>query len=199
MPLTASATLDIVTLRVPQWFPVYNTPRIPQLKRLNNSDSAYADSQSRQPQNSSLRLGKWAVNTFGSLSAESAVLGEHYVANWNDPFIERWDSEGGHYWWNQETRKRVAHPTGPLEKGVPLTMRHWQILARLGKEPVSCTLVTFPFLGVLIRGFYPLRSIHLSSLTSATGEPSTKLRKTILKIHSSLVPGIRTIMENRKI
>lgn len=65
------------------------------------------------------------------------MLAEHAVANWISPYVERWcPEEDEYYWWDTEKRERVIKSKGPLENDVPMTMKHWRILARLGEEPV---------------------------------------------------------------
>lgn len=131
MSLSASVALDVVIPPSSRWH------LRSEFKRLEASDS-YVKSQSMQPQKVPLRLAGWVAKAFGPRSAEAAVLADHAVANWVDPYICRFSRvEGDHYWWDQEKCERVDEKAGPLEEDVPLTMKHWRILARLGKEPVS--------------------------------------------------------------
>lgn len=133
MTLSASVALDVVIPPSSRWH------LRSEFKRLDAADS-YSKSQSIQPEKIPLRLAGWVAKTFGPRSAEAAVIADHAVANWVDPYSYRFDREKGvRFWWDQEKceRVRVDRRTGPLEEDVPLTMKHWRILARLGKEPVS--------------------------------------------------------------
>ncbi|VDC00750.1 unnamed protein product [Peniophora sp. CBMAI 1063] len=135
MTLSASAALDLVI--PPDMRYRFGIPRKgATFKRLPCSNE-YRDSQSTQPQNVPLRLDEWVAEAYGPRSMEAAVIAEHAVANWVDPYVERQDAkEEKCYWWDQEKRERVEERTRQaLGKDVPMTMKHWRILARLGKEP----------------------------------------------------------------
>ncbi|KZV70211.1 hypothetical protein PENSPDRAFT_665250 [Peniophora sp. CONT] len=130
--LSESFARDVVEERKPSGWQPYRGARAlrgPQLERKKDVDAKTKDVETTTkdgtPNEMPLSTARWVIDTFGSLSAQAAVFADHVVANWLDEKqTSRWRSSGD-----------GAKDEGTLD-GVPMTMKHWEILARLGRQPL---------------------------------------------------------------
>ncbi|VDC00757.1 unnamed protein product [Peniophora sp. CBMAI 1063] len=71
-----------------------------------------------------LLTARWVVDTYSSMSVQAAIFADHVVANSAERKPDYWD----------RTLSWAKKDVGTLED-VPMTMKHWEILARLGRIP----------------------------------------------------------------
>ena len=88
----------------------------------------------KETMSESLAIGRWILDTYGHRHPVTAIFMDHAIANNNHSILKVYVGEDV-----------------PRHSRVPITLKHFQIMARLGIDPVS---ISYQYSGMLLTFFF---------------------------------------------